>query len=74
MDDFKKAAQVVAAAGAVFGANTVTVATITTPAAGILGVLGFTTTATVALPLAGVAAATVVAGCGAKKGWDLISK
>ena len=50
-----------------------TVATITTPAAGVLGLLGVTTTATVALPLAGVAATTVVAGVGLKKGWEFLN-
>jgi uncharacterized membrane protein YphA (DoxX/SURF4 family) len=74
MDDFKKVAGMVAAAGTVFGTSTATVATITTPAAGILGLVGFTTTTVVALPLAGVAAVTLVAGCGLKKGWDYLNE
>jgi hypothetical protein len=46
------------------GTGSVTVATITSTAPGILGVLGFTTTTTVALPVAGLVAAGGLLGFG----------
>lgn len=49
----------------------VTVATVTTPAAGIAGWLGFTTTATVALPVAGIVVAAAAVGYGIYKGVQL---
>jgi hypothetical protein len=48
--------------------GTVTVATITTPASGIAGVLGLTTTAAVTLPVAGIVVAAAAIGYGVYKG------
>ncbi|MBD0361992.1 MAG: hypothetical protein ICV55_04295 [Coleofasciculus sp. C3-bin4] len=48
--------------------GTVTVATITTPATGIAGFLGFTTTAAVTLPVAGIVVAAAAIGYGVYKG------
>ncbi len=50
-----------------------TIATITSPAPGILGVLGFTTTTTVALPVAGILAAGGLVLFGIYKGLGIIS-
>ncbi|NEO26998.1 MAG: hypothetical protein F6K03_08905 [Kamptonema sp. SIO4C4] len=55
-----------AAATAIPGS--VTVATVTAPAPGILGVIGFTTTTAVTLPFAGVVAASAAVGYGVYKG------
>lgn len=55
LDDTKVVGAIVGAASAV-GTGTITVATITTPPAGILGAIGFTTTTTIAVPVAGVVA------------------
>ncbi|MEG3970135.1 hypothetical protein QUA00_21285 [Microcoleus sp. T2B6] len=55
MDDLKMVGAITSAAAAT-GAGSVTIATITSSAPGILGVIGFTTTTTVALPIAGVVA------------------
>jgi hypothetical protein len=48
--------------------GTVTVATITTPATGIAGLLGFTTTAAVTLPVAGIVVVAAAIGYGVYKG------
>jgi hypothetical protein len=50
------------------GSGTIAVATITSSAPGIMGVLGFTTTTVVALPVAGIAAAAGIVGYGLYKG------
>lgn len=55
MDDLKIVGAITSAAAAT-GTGSVTIATITSSAPGILGVIGFTTTTTVALPIAGVVA------------------
>jgi len=56
MDDLKIVGAITSAAAAT-RTGSVTIATITSSAPGILGVIGFTTTTTVALPIAGVVAA-----------------
>lgn len=75
MDDLatKGVAAAVGAAGAGIGGS-VTLATITTPAAGILGAVGFTTTTVVAVPIAGVLAVGAAAAFGVKKGLDYYEK
>ncbi|MEG5051670.1 MULTISPECIES: hypothetical protein [unclassified Microcoleus] len=55
MDDLKIVGAITSAAAAT-GTGSLTIATITSSAPGILGVIGFTTTTTVALPIAGVVA------------------
>ncbi|MEB3356952.1 MAG: hypothetical protein VKK04_09515 [Synechococcales bacterium] len=67
MDDMKIVSAITGAA-AVTGTSSVTVATITSSAPGILGVLGFTTTTTVALPVAGIVATAGLVGYGIYKG------
>lgn len=67
MDDLKVVGAITSAAAAT-GSGTITVATVTSPAAGILGVVGFTTTTTVALPVAGVVAVAGLVGFGLYKG------
>jgi len=67
LDDTKVVGAIVGAASAA-GTGTITVATITTPAAGILGAIGFTTTTTIALPVAGVVAVAGLIGYGLYKG------
>jgi hypothetical protein len=62
------AAKIVGAATAIGGTSTVTVATVTTSAPGILGAIGMTTTTTVALPVAGVLAVAGLVGYGLYKG------
>jgi hypothetical protein len=57
MLDDAKALGAIAATASATGAGSVTVATITTSAPGIMGALGITTTTVVALPVAGVVAA-----------------
>ena len=56
-EDDAKALVAIAGTASAAGTGSVTVATITSTAPGILGVLGFTTTTTVALPVAGIVAA-----------------
>lgn len=68
MDDLVKAAAVTGSAAAAGGGGTVTVATITSSAPGLLGALGFTTTTTIALPLVGVAVVSGAVGYGLYKG------
>jgi hypothetical protein len=53
---------ILATSSAAAGLGSITVATVTSTAPGILGVLGFTTTTVVALPVAGIVA---TAGIGA---------
>ena len=59
---------------AAFGTGSVTVATITSSAPGILGVIGFTTTTIVTLPVAGVAAVAALVGFGVYKGVEIASQ
>lgn len=59
-----KALGAIAATASAAGTGSITVATITSTAPGILGVLGFTTTTTVALPVAGLVAAGGLLGFG----------
>ena len=54
--------------------GSITVATITTPAAGIAGWLGFTATTAVTLPVAGVVAASAAIGYGVYKGVQVAKK
>jgi hypothetical protein len=68
MDEMKMAAGAITGVSSLAGAGTITVATITAPAPGILGVIGLTTTTTVALPVAGVVAASGLIGYGVYKG------
>jgi hypothetical protein len=56
-NDVKVLASMAGTAASAVGAGSIVVAEITAPAAGILGVVGFTTTTTVALPVAGLVAA-----------------
>ncbi len=56
------------------GAGSITVATLTTSAPGILGAIGLTTTTTVALPIAGVIGASALLGYGIYKGVQIASK
>ena len=50
------------------GAESITVATLTTSAPGILGAIGLTTTTTVTLPIAGVIGVSTLVGYGIYKG------
>jgi hypothetical protein len=68
MDDMKAIAGLVTAAGTSAGAGAISVATITSSAPGILGVIGFTTTTTVALPIAGIVGVAGLVGYGIWKG------
>lgn len=61
---------ITAASSTVAGLGSVTVATVTSTAPGILGVLAFTTTTAVALPAAGIVAVAGLAAYGVKKVWD----
>jgi hypothetical protein len=65
-DDTKTVGAIVAASSAA-GLGSVTVATLTSTAPGILGVLGFTTTTVVALPAAGIVAVAGLTAFGVKK-------
>ncbi|OUL24476.1 hypothetical protein BV378_19025 [Nostoc sp. RF31YmG] len=66
LDDVKALGTIAATAGAA-GTGSLAVATITSSAPGILGVLGFTTTTVVILPVAGVVAAAGLVGYGIYK-------
>jgi len=55
------------------GAGSITVATVTTSAPGILGAIGLTTTTTVALPVAGIIGASALLGYGVYKGVQMAS-
>ncbi|MEG4084802.1 hypothetical protein [Microcoleus sp. POL10_C6] len=70
MDDFKVVGAITSAAAAT-GTGSVTIATLTSSAPGILGVLGFTTTTTVALPIAGIVAVTGLITFGVYKGLEI---
>ena len=72
-EDDAKALGAIAATASVAGTGSVTVATITSTAPGILGVLGFTTTTAVALPVAGIVAAGGLFGFGAYKAWESLN-
>lgn len=67
MDDLKIVGAITSAAAAT-GTGSVTIATVTSSAPGILGVLGFTTTTAVTLPVAGIVAAAGLVGFGFYKG------
>ncbi|MBE9126504.1 MULTISPECIES: hypothetical protein [unclassified Coleofasciculus] len=67
-EDDVKALATIAGTATAAGTGSITVATITAPAAGILGVVGFTTTTTVALPVAGIVVAGCLFGFGVGKG------
>ncbi|MEG4201850.1 hypothetical protein [Microcoleus sp. Pol12A5] len=67
MDDLKMAGFFSSVAAA-FGTGSVTIATITSSAPGILGVIGFTTTTTVALPVASVVAVGGLLAIGVREG------
>jgi hypothetical protein len=69
-DDVKALASIAGTAASAVGAGSIVVAEITAPAAGILGVVGFTTTTTVALPVAGIVAAGCLFGFGFGKAWE----
>lgn len=73
MDDLKVVGAITSAAAAT-GTGSVTIATVTSSAPGILGVLGFTTTTTVALPVAGIVAAAGLVGFGIYKGVEFALK
>ena len=59
-----KAIGAILTSAAAAGTGSISVATITSSAPGILGAIGFTTTTTVALPVAGVVAAAGLVGYG----------
>ncbi|MBF2056948.1 MAG: hypothetical protein IGQ45_06935 [Cyanobacterium sp. T60_A2020_053] len=67
MDEAKTVGAIVTGAG-LAGTGSITVATITAPASGLLGVIGLTTTTTVALPIAGVVGVAGLIGYGIYKG------
>jgi hypothetical protein len=73
MNDLKVVSAITSAATAT-GMGSVTIATVTSPAPGILGVLGLTTTTTVALPVAGIVAAAGLVGFGIYKGVEFARK
>lgn len=66
----KALASIAGTTASAVGAGSIVVAEITAPAAGILGVLGFTATTTVALPAAGLVAAGGLIGFGFCKPWE----
>jgi hypothetical protein len=67
MDDAKIIGGIVTAAASSAGAGSITVATVTSSAPGILGAIGLTTTTTVALPVAGIVATAGLAAYGVFK-------
>ncbi|MEZ2303971.1 MAG: hypothetical protein ACBR13_19575 [Microcoleus sp.] len=73
MDDLKMVGAITSAAAAT-GTGSVTIATITSSAPGILGAIGFTTTTTVALPVAGVVAVAGLVAFGVYKGVKMASQ
>ncbi|MEG4338463.1 hypothetical protein [Microcoleus sp. D3_18_C2] len=70
MDNLKMVGAITSAAAAT-GTGSVTIATITSSAPGILGAIGFTTTTTVALPVAGVVAVAGLVAFGVYKGVEI---
>lgn len=73
MDDIKIVGAITGTAAAA-GTGSVTVATVTSAAPGVLGILGFTTTTTVALPVAGIVATAGLMGYGLYRGLELARK
>lgn len=67
MNDLKIAGEIASSAAAT-GTGSITVATVTSSAPGILGVLGFTTTTAVALPVGGIVATAGLVDYGLCKG------
>jgi hypothetical protein len=67
MDDAKIVTGIVTTAASTAGAGSLTVATITSSAPGLLGIIGLTTTTTVALPVAGIVAGAGLATYGVVK-------
>lgn len=67
MNEMKAIGAIVTSAAAA-GTSTIPVATITSSAPGVLGVLGLTTTTTVTLPVAGVVAAAGLIAFGIYRG------
>jgi hypothetical protein len=72
-EDDAKALVAIAGTASAAGTGSVTVATITSTAPGILGVLGFTTTTTVALPVVGLVAAGGLIGFGFWKALECLN-
>jgi hypothetical protein len=72
-EDDVNALATIAGTATAAGTGSITVATITAPAAGILGVIGFTTTTTVALPVAGLVAAGGLLWFGACKAHEALT-
>ncbi len=70
MNDVKAVGAILTSAAAL-GTGSIPVATITSSAPGLLGVIGLTTTTTIALPVAGVVAASGLVGYGLYKGFQL---
>ena len=67
MDDAKIIGGIATTAVGTVGAGSITVATVTSSAPGLLGAIGLTTTTTVALPVAGVVAVAGLATYGVIK-------
>ncbi|MEW5859341.1 MAG: hypothetical protein AB1861_18465 [Cyanobacteriota bacterium] len=65
---------IAAASSAAAGLGSITVATVTSAAPGILGWVGLATTTTVALPVAGIVAASGLVGYGIYKGVKLATE
>lgn len=74
MDKIKVVTGAITGVASLAGSGTVTVATLTTPAPGILGLVGLTTTTTVTLPVAGIVATAGLVGYGVYKGIKLAKK
>ncbi len=72
-EDDVKALGAIAAKASAAGTGSITVATITSTAPGILGVLGFATTTAVALPVAGIVAAGGLFGFGFYKALECLN-
>ncbi|HEY9781096.1 MAG TPA: hypothetical protein V6D09_13270 [Leptolyngbyaceae cyanobacterium] len=66
-EDAKAVGVIAAASSAAAGMGSITVATVTSAAPGILGAVGLTTTTVVALPAAGVVAVAGLTALGVKK-------
>jgi len=73
-DDAKALVALAGTAASAVGAGSIVVAEITAPAAGILGVVGLTTTTTVALPVAGLVAAGSLIWLGLSKAQEWSGK
>ena len=70
MDETKGVIGAIMGTASLAGTGSVTVASITAPAPGILGAVGLTTTTTVASPVAGIVGAACLLGYGAYKGFQ----